>query len=324
MHGQRGRAGVIPRASLLATATAPAAVPDAPPELSFPDLAEEFLACLDAAPATLRTYRGALSRFGRWAAEQEPADLGDLARRFKRARMEGGSSPATVALELAALRSLGGFLVRTGRLARNLPGDVRPPRLPSYYRRDALTRDQAAALLAAVPSASLPGLRTRAILSLMLRAGLRDVEIHRADVGDLGTRQGRAVLWVHGKGRAAADSLVVLNDQAAAAVRAYLEIRGATPGEAPLFAVLTRGGRGRLSVRQVQAVVTEALRAAGLKTPRITAHSLRHTAATLAIDAGVPLPKVQAMLRHADPRTTMRYVHQHERVTQAAELALDF
>ena len=36
-------------------------------------------------------------------------------------------------------------------------------------------------------------------------------------------------------------------------------------------------------------------------------HSLRHTAVTLAVDAGVPLRDVQDMAGHADPRTTRRY-----------------
>jgi integrase len=42
---------------------------------------------------------------------------------------------------------------------------------------------------------------------------------------------------------------------------------------------------------------------AGLVSP----HSLRHTVATAALDAGAPLRDVQDLLGHADPRTTRRY-----------------
>jgi len=40
---------------------------------------------------------------------------------------------------------------------------------------------------------------------------------------------------------------------------------------------------------------------------RISPHSLRHTAATLALDGGASLRSVQASLGHADPKTTVRY-----------------
>jgi integrase/recombinase XerD len=52
---------------------------------------------------------------------------------------------------------------------------------------------------------------------------------------------------------------------------------------------------------------------------RITLHPhlLRHTA-TLALDAGAPLDRVQDLLGHADPRTTMRYAHARQRLDTSA------
>ena len=52
---------------------------------------------------------------------------------------------------------------------------------------------------------------------------------------------------------------------------------------------------------------------------RITPHSLRHSAATIALERGAPLHQVQAMLRHAEIQTTMLYTHNKERITNAAE-----
>jgi site-specific recombinase XerD len=132
------------------------------------------------------------------------------------------------------------------------------------------------------------------------------------------------VLYVHGKGRDEADEFVVINTRAAEALNAYLETRGPVSEDAPLFCGVDGRSRGRLSPRHVSRLVAGRLRAAGLKTATITAHSLRHTAATLAVQAGVSLSQVQGMMRHADPRTTARYVHLHDRLTRAAEHALDF
>ena len=79
--------------------------------------------------------------------------------------------------------------------------------------------------------------------------------------------------------------------------------RIATPG--PLLA--TESGR-RLTQAQVFATVRRLARAAGLPAAeKISPHSLRHSAATAALDDGAPLRDVQDFLGHADPRTTRRY-----------------
>ena len=61
------------------------------------------------------------------------------------------------------------------------------------------------------------------------------------------------------------------------------------------------------------------LRAAGFDTPRLTAHSLRHTAATAMIIAGVELTQVQQVLRHVSISTTMIYNNAVERMKNQAE-----
>ena len=45
----------------------------------------------------------------------------------------------------------------------------------------------------------------------------------------------------------------------------------------------------------------------------LTAHSLRHTAGTLALKTGADLRQVQDLLGHADPRTTSIYAHVGDR-----------
>ena len=51
----------------------------------------------------------------------------------------------------------------------------------------------------------------------------------------------------------------------------------------------------------------------------ISPHSLRHTAATLALNHGATIRQVQAMLGHADIQTTMIYLHEQDRIVNAAE-----
>jgi site-specific recombinase XerD len=73
----------------------------------------------------------------------------------------------------------------------------------------------------------------------------------------------------------------------------------------PLF--ITAAGT-RLRQAYVFAMLRRYAVRAGLPTARvISPHSLRHTAATAALDAGATLRDVQDFLGHADPRTTRRY-----------------
>ncbi|MEO1673692.1 MAG: tyrosine-type recombinase/integrase, partial [Cyanobacteria bacterium J06631_2] len=72
----------------------------------------------------------------------------------------------------------------------------------------------------------------------------------------------------------------------------------------------------RISRRGIRTIVDGYLKQAGLKhTPgrTISAHSLRHTAGTLALRSGADLRQVQDLLGHSDPRTTSIYTHVGDR-----------
>lgn len=78
------------------------------------------------------------------------------------------------------------------------------------------------------------------------------------------------------------------------------------------IALGNRAGGQRLSRRGIRLIVDGYLTQVNLKyTPgrTISAHSLRHTAGTLALRAGADLRQVQDLLGHADPRTTAIYAH---------------
>ncbi len=62
----------------------------------------------------------------------------------------------------------------------------------------------------------------------------------------------------------------------------------------------------------------------GLDSKRLTAHSLRHTAITLSIKGGASLQQAQAMARHSDPKTTMIYFHNLNRLQAGAERFINF
>ena len=74
-----------------------------------------------------------------------------------------------------------------------------------------------------------------------------------------------------------------------------------------------------LTTRTISGVCKNAILAAGFNSKRLTAHSLRHTAVTLALIAGENLADVQAFARHSSINTTMIYNHSVNRMTSQCE-----
>jgi integrase len=90
--------------------------------------------------------------------------------------------------------------------------------------------------------------------------------------------------------------------------------------DAPLFASLSnRNGGGRLTTRTLRRIIKARLRAIGIDSDRLTAHSVRHTCITLALQAGATVQEAQALARHANINTTLIYAHNIDRIKQAPE-----
>lgn len=297
----------------------PASLPRFPGQRSWPQVEAEFLAWRSPLPNTRKTYASVLRLFGLWLADRPGPAFAGSAWAYVLELTHLGRSAATVALHLSVLRQVGLFL---GEPLPEGPALPRPEKL--IYQRAPLSKRSARALVAE-PGPDTPAkLRRQAVIALMLRAGLRSCEVARARIRDLQVQSDVPVLWVQGKGKLTPDAFVVLNQKAQEALHAYLASRGNPAGEEALITALDDPSGGPLSERQLQRIVTGALEEAGLKRARVSTHSLRHTAASLAVGAGAPLPAVQAMMRHADPRTTARYVHLRSRLRRPAENTLDF
>lgn len=137
-----------------------------------------------------------------------------------------------------------------------------------------------------------------ALVQLLVGAGLRISEALGADTQHLRREGAEWYLYVVRKG--SEDRVPVqVPVEAVRAVRVYL---GARKG--PLF--VDRSGN-RLSRRAAAKKVQSAAIRAGIKDRNVSPHSLRHTATTLALDAGVPIRDVQVQMGHSSTETTARY-----------------
>jgi integrase/recombinase XerD len=140
-----------------------------------------------------------------------------------------------------------------------------------------------------------------AVIETLLGLGLRSAELEGADVASLGRSRGHRTLAIVRK-RTKKQTLP-LPPEAERAIDLHLAARrGHRPDDA---LILCHDGQ-RLTNRRIAGIVQRCCRAARID-KALSPHGLRHTCATLMLDAGEPLRKVQRILGHADPRTTNRY-----------------
>jgi len=296
---------------------------------SLQDLAGMFLDDLDVSDISRAVYGRSLKQFFCWLERTGRRDqLGQLTREdvlaYKRDLDATGHSATTISSYLSVVRQLYSWL-EAKRISPNIARGVRGARRPRGFRRDCLTPDQIRQALQMLDGGQQGGLRDYAILNLLARTGLRTIEVARATVGDLRQESGQAVLWIQGKGRDSKDDFVLLLPETLQPIRLYLWIRQEEAGQplpdgAPLFCSDSDRNAGQaLTTRSISRIVKTALRRIGLDHHRLTAHSLRHSAISMAIRGGASLQQAQAMARHSDPKTTMIYAHNMDRVKDGAE-----
>ncbi|OPL18745.1 MAG: hypothetical protein AVO35_13235 [Candidatus Aegiribacteria sp. MLS_C] len=293
-------------------------------------LLEGFISAQDCSASSKRTYARQVRQYLVWLEETGRAQrMSTLSRQdildYKQyLREDRDLKVYTVNGYLTAIKKLYAWL-ESEKIYPNIAGGVKGYRKPRGHRKDCLTADQLQKALGILDRSRLEGMRDYAIFNLMARTGLRDIEVSRTLVGDMRTESGQAVLWVQGKGRELKDEYVVLTREAMDPILDYLQTRGATSEEDPLFCSHANRNRGEgLTPRSISRLIKRILKQIGLGDPRHTAHSLRHTAITLAILGGAQPTQVQAMARHSDPRTTMGYYHNLNRIEEAAEKNIRF
>jgi len=229
-------------------------------------------------------------------------------------------APATVSRKLSVLRRFFAEALDRGMITADPATRLRGFSVSGESKTLGLDKAQARALLGSIETTTLLGLRDAAILSLMIRTGLRRMDVVGAAVENLGEQRGHKTLRVLSKGNK--ERLVKVPGEVAFRVEAWRAaasaLREERPGT-PLFCGLVKAGRGKeavylmygegqkpLSDNALWKIVAKRAKAAGIA-DNITPHSTRHAFITLALDGGAPLHKVQAAAGHADPRTTERY-----------------
>jgi site-specific recombinase XerD len=221
------------------------------------------------------------------------------------------AAPSTIRRRLAALSSLFKHLVRHDHAEKNPVGEVERPAINREEGTTlAFSKLQARKLLDTPADDTIEGLRDRAILSVGLQVGLRRAEIAALTVGDLHQNRGYDSLRVVRKG--GRHEALAINPQTAQRIRAYFEKAGhAADIDGPMFRPLRRNRKNQVTRRAmnpdaIDRVVRKFAAKIGLDRG-YSAHSMRATFITTALENGAQLEDVQKAAGHRDPSTTKLY-----------------
>jgi len=256
-------------------------------------------------PNTRRAYQQAVSHFADWIGGDLQGVTREQVTAYRNEMLGAGYAAGTIAQRLSVLSQLFEEAKFAGVVDRNPCERVKRPRVSDESTTAGLTEKEAAAMLATCDRCT-KGARDYALLKLAFYTGLRRAEIVSATWGDLTQDRGHWILWVTGKGGKRAKVKLQVHVKRALDEYAAKSGRVIAP-TSPLF-VATQHNRGEVPMddSSVAYIVKTAAKRAGIA-KRISPHSLRHTAITLALDGGATVRQVQSFARHSDPKTTMRY-----------------
>lgn len=284
-----------------------------------PELFEKWVAYIDASPKTVETYSKAIKQFLLYLTTNNinKPEREDIVR--YRDSLKLSHKPTTVQSYMAAVKLFFQWTEQE-HIYPNVADRIKGAKIDNEHKKDYLTTKQVNKVLNTVDRSSLKGLRDYAMLSLMVTTGLRTISIIRANVGDIRTAGDDTALYYQGKGHEEKADYVKIAEPVEEAIREYLKARGTVSEDSPLFgSIANRNDGERMTTRSISRAVKERLIDAGFNSERLTAHSLRHTAATLNLMNGGTVEETKQLLGHTNINTTLIYSHALERAKNNSE-----
>ena len=274
------------------------------------DLFHRFVAFIDATPSTVRTYRASLRQWFKYMrANSITRPTMDSVRSYRSYLKATGKKPTTIQNYIIAVKQFFKWTEAEG-LYPDIARNVKGAKLSRNFKKDYLTSKQAKHVLDTIDQSTLKGKRDYAMLVLMLTMGLRCIEVSRANIEDIRTSGDATVLYVQGKGHTEKDAMIKMPAPVETAIRDYLSQRKASDLKQPLFTSTSHNNYGkRMTTRSISGTVKQSFINAGYNSPRLTAHSTRHTAGSLSLLNGATLQETQELLRHQNIQTTEIYAH---------------
>jgi integrase/recombinase XerD len=275
-------------------------------------LMEEFLENQDIRDTARKRYRENLKMFITWLTTHAD-DIRNPKRsdviNYKEDLIRSKKAVTTIDAYMVPVRRFFYWLEEEG-IHDNIAAGIHSPRRYQGYRKTYLNADQVNDLLRSVSRATIAGKRDYAIINLMVNTGLRCVEVSRMDYNDILIGKNSYTMLIQGKGHLDKDRELKVPETLFVPVLEYLAERTIPDGSnPPMFVNHSYNAKGeRFTQQSISKIIKRNLRRMDIDSPKITAHSLRHTAAINAIKAGAKITEVQAMLGHRNSSSTDIYL----------------
>jgi site-specific recombinase XerD len=265
-----------------------------------------------------RAYGRALADFLAWYDGQGRPGLNKATvNAYKAELLSRGQSPASVNLTLSAIRKMATEAADNGMLDPTIAAGI--GRVSGVSQKGTrtgnwLSKDQAQALINTPDTGTLKGLRDRAILAVMIGAGLRRSEVANLTFNHVQQREGRWVI-VDLVGKGGRVRTVPIPSWVKVAIDTWA--KGAAIRRGRIFRPVNKGGRLEGDSITPQAVYNVVAAYAETAALGVAAHDLRRTFAKLAHKGGAALEQIQLTLGHASIKTTERYLGLDQNLTTA-------
>jgi integrase/recombinase XerD len=290
-------------------------------------------------PATVAKYRACLERFARWVMDPPkdprlaPTCMDPLSPSLDDLERFAGIYAHTLKLTprarrplVSALRGFFAWLASTGATTCNPAASLPQPKAGRPLPKAMQLRD-AEKLLMSVDVSTLSGARDAAMLLLFMGCGFRLSGLRSLNESSLVwyDEEGREALAIRVTEKGDRERMQPVPREAAMLLRAYLghddlaSIPRTLPnGDRVLFvstnnrtipAADYHGEARRISANYIQEMIRDRCSAAGVPADVAHPHALRHMFGAELEEDGVPLLQQQALLGHADPKSTKIYAH---------------
>ena len=296
---------------------------------SVNEIISEFLSYQDVNDLSRKEYKSVINYFTRWVVING-LDFYRLKKsdilRYKSDMLHKKLSVYTIGLYLTVVRKLFDFLCQEGHYEDNIALGIKSPKKDREYRKGYLSTEQVKQLLGIINRDTIAGKRDYAIVSLMVRTGVRRVEVCRMKVGDI-TNEEHTLISLQRKGKVDKSCKIGVTGKVLDAIHDYLVCRDSMSEDSPLFVTHKKGYASQgVSDFMISRMIKRYLCMINLDDKHYTCHSLRHTAAILSLKAGASIYDVQQMLGHTSIETTriyLRAIDAEKRVDNAAIRRLD-
>ena len=176
------------------------------------ELVDSFIEAQDVKQSSKKLYRRTLKQYFNWV-EDKGYLLSEIARpqllEYKQDLLSSDKSSLTVGSYITSVRRFYEW-TEANKYYPNVAKGIKTPNRKQQFKKQPLLPAQATALLSYYQDKAL---RDYAIVNLLLRTGLRTIEVIRANVEDLTFKSSQRVLLIQGKGRDEKDNFVILTDK---------------------------------------------------------------------------------------------------------------